>query len=255
MTDIRQKLASIFQGEHAEHLEHIRSILALLENVGETHGRVELDEAFRRAHSLKGAARAVDLDVVEELASGLETVFSRVRQGTLLLDQQTARIVHRVLDASEECVEAFRENRISEPPAAALRAIEALLGEEHPETQTPAGFEEKAASAATLPAMGLQPVEMVRLPAENLDRLVRSTGMILTESLRQESVTGELDTLDQQIAEMTAECGRFRKASAAPLWRLAGQPEYASVIRHIALMEQNIRALGVKSRAVRQSCR
>jgi hypothetical protein len=26
---IRQKLAAIFQGEHAEHLEHIRSILAL----------------------------------------------------------------------------------------------------------------------------------------------------------------------------------------------------------------------------------
>ena len=73
MTDIGQKLAAIFQGEHAEHLAHIRSILALLENVGETRGRKELDEAFRRAHSLKGAARAVDLDAVEGLASGLET--------------------------------------------------------------------------------------------------------------------------------------------------------------------------------------
>ena len=74
MTDIRQKLAAIFQGEHAEHLEHIRSILALLANVTPTHGRVELDEAFRRAHSLKGAARAVDLDTVEELACGIETL-------------------------------------------------------------------------------------------------------------------------------------------------------------------------------------
>jgi two-component system chemotaxis sensor kinase CheA len=73
LTDIRQKLAAIFQGEHAEHLEHIRSILALLESVGETQGRSELDDAFRRAHSLKGAARAVDLDPVEALASGLET--------------------------------------------------------------------------------------------------------------------------------------------------------------------------------------
>ena len=61
MTTIRQKLAAIFQGEHAEHLEHIRSILALLENVAEVKGRTEIDEAFRRAHSLKGAARAVDL--------------------------------------------------------------------------------------------------------------------------------------------------------------------------------------------------
>jgi len=41
---------------------------------------------FRRAHSLKGAARAVDLDAVEELASGIETLFSGVREGSLPLD-------------------------------------------------------------------------------------------------------------------------------------------------------------------------
>ena len=46
MTAIQQKLVAIFQGEHAEHLEHIRSILALLENVADTKGRAELDEAF-----------------------------------------------------------------------------------------------------------------------------------------------------------------------------------------------------------------
>ena len=39
LTDIRQKLAAIFQGEHAEHLEHIRSILALLENAADKRPR------------------------------------------------------------------------------------------------------------------------------------------------------------------------------------------------------------------------
>jgi len=120
LTTIRQKLAAIFQGEHAEHLEHIRSILALLETVGETQGRTELDEAFRRAHSLKGAARAVDLDAVERLAAGLETLLSRVREGTLPLDQHMIRVIHEALDASEDCVGAFREDRIPEEPAAAL---------------------------------------------------------------------------------------------------------------------------------------
>ena len=95
-------------------------------------------------------------------------------------------------------------------------------------------------------------MEMLRLPAENLDRLVRSTGLILTESLRQQSVTSELDTLHGQIAEMALECARFRKASTIPLWRLAGQPEYASVIRHIGFVEQKIRALGTQARAAHQ---
>ena len=251
MTDIRQKLASIFQGEHAEHLEHIRSILVLLENVAEIKGRTELDEAFRRAHSLKGAARAVDLDVVEELASGLETLFSRVREGTMTLDQQMARVIHSALDASEECVEAFRENRVPQQPSAALRGIGDLLGSGSAETQASAAPIEKASSAAATQPAG-QPVEMVRLPAENLDRLVRSTGLILTESLRQESVAWELDALDGQIAEMAIECARFRKTSTVPLWRLAGQPEFASVIRHIGFVEQKLRTLGGQSRAARQ---
>lgn len=133
MTAIRHKLAAIFQGEHAEHLEHIRSILALLENAAGSPGAAEVDEAFRRAHTLKGAARAVDLEVVEGLASGLETLFSRVRERTLPLDQRAVRVIHQVLDASEECVAAFRDDRVPEEPAGALRAMEDLLGSKQSE--------------------------------------------------------------------------------------------------------------------------
>jgi two-component system chemotaxis sensor kinase CheA len=254
LTDIRQKLAAIFQGEHAEHLEHIRSILALLENSSDQNASNQtggaggdLDEAFRRAHSLKGAARAVDLDAVEGLASGLETLFSRVREGTLPLDQRATRVVHQVLDASEDCMGAFRENRIPEEPRAALRAIADLLAIEKPRIEEQAEARPKAVLAAA-PAAVSQPVEMVRLPAENLDRLVRSTGQILSESSRQSSVGGELDVLDRQIAEIASECVRFRKASTAPLWRLANQPEYSAVIRHIGLVEQKVRSLAAQSR-------
>jgi two-component system, chemotaxis family, sensor kinase CheA len=250
LIDIRQKLAAIFQGEHAEHLEHIRSILALLENVAETKGRTELDEAFRRAHSLKGAARAVDMDAVEGLASGLETLFSRVREGTLPLDQRMTRVIHQALDASEDCVGAFRDNRPAEKPAAALRSIDELLGNKQSGIIEPVDLPKKSAAVAPAP-QALQSVEMVRLPAENLDRLVRSTGQILVESRRQASVTGELDTLDTQIAEMAAECERFRKSASALLWRLSSQPEYASIIRHVGFVEQTARSLASQSRAAR----
>jgi two-component system, chemotaxis family, sensor kinase CheA len=250
LTGIHQKLAAIFQGEHAEHLEHIRSILALLENVEETKGRTEVDEAFRRAHSLKGAARAVDLDSVEGLASGLETLFSRVREGTLPLDRQTVRVILRALDASEDCVGAFRENRVPNAPVSALRAIDDLLGiggdpiplaiTPSPEALIPSRDREGAVAV---------PIEMVRVPAENLDRLVRSTSQILTESLRQASIGEGLDDLDSRIAEMAVECDRFQRASGAQSRRLAAQPEYSSVIRHIEFAAQNVRSLSARSRA------
>jgi len=251
LTGIRQKLAAIFQGEHAEHLEHIRSILALLENATETRAGTEVDEAFRRAHSLKGAARAVDLDAVEGLASGLETLFSRVRQGTLALDQRASRVIHQVLDASEDCVGEFRENRIPEEPAAALRAMEDLLGIKASPLPAPPAPPVKATSEAPAPPASEAPVEMIRLPAESLDRLVRSTGQILSESLQQWSVSGELDALDVQMAAMSAECDQFRKAAVASLWRLAGQPEYSAVTRHVAFVEEKIRSVAAQSRTTR----
>lgn len=249
MTAIHQKLAAIFQGEHAEHLEHIRSILGLLENVEVTKGRTEIDEAFRRAHSLKGAARAVDLDSVEGIAAGLETFFSRVREGTLALDTQAIRVVLEALEASEDCVGAFRESRVPEQPEAALRAIDKLLGIEHASEPEAPVHSPEGGEALAAPAAAASPAEMVRLPSENLDRLVRSTSQILTESLRQAGVSGDLDELDRETAEWTAECDRFRRSSSVPLRRLASQPEYASVIRHVELTEQKARTLAARSRA------
>ena len=104
MKDIRQKLLATFQIEHRDHVEQIRALLAM------TAGPAGLEEAFRRAHSLKGAARAVDLRPVEGLAHLLETMFSRVRQGSLALDQEVIGIAQQALDASEDCVAAMDES-------------------------------------------------------------------------------------------------------------------------------------------------
>ncbi|MGA3201800.1 MAG: response regulator, partial [Bryobacteraceae bacterium] len=104
---------------------------------------------------------------------------------------------------------------------------------------------------APVPQAVVQLAEMVRLPAENLDRLVRSTGQILAESMQQASVSLELDSLDGQIAEMAGECIRFRKASAALRWRLASQPGYASVIQHLGFVEDKVRSLAQQSNTAR----
>ena len=130
MKDIQQRLLATFQIEHRDHVEQIRSLLALMEKTGAQPGGAELEEAFRRAHSLKGAARAVDLNAIEQLAHRLETLFSRVRQGQCTLDQDVTGVVHQVLDASEDCIAALAENRPAETVAAALRAIDRVLGME-----------------------------------------------------------------------------------------------------------------------------
>ncbi|MFX8078969.1 Hpt domain-containing protein, partial [Acinetobacter baumannii] len=86
-----------FEIEHREHLEVIRRGLAAAARGAE----YDIRDVFRRAHSLKGAARAVDLPAVEDLAHRLEAALARVQGGELFLDDDTLAILHRGIDAIE----------------------------------------------------------------------------------------------------------------------------------------------------------
>ncbi|HEY0833427.1 MAG TPA: Hpt domain-containing protein, partial [Azospirillum sp.] len=82
MIDIRQRLLAAFELEHKEHLGEIRAAL----RAAEEGAALDLDELHRRAHSLKGAARAVDLPEVEAVAHRVESVFQALQKGALALD-------------------------------------------------------------------------------------------------------------------------------------------------------------------------
>ena len=191
LRDLRQKLLATFQIEHREHVEQIRALAALLEKTGGQPG-AELEEAFRRAHSLKGAARAVDLRSIEDLAHRLETLFSRVRQGVLLFDKDVAGVVQHVLDASDDTMAAFGENRPAPSVAPALQAIGHVLAIET----------EEASPAAAEQPPAFQPLDTMRITAQNFDGLLRSAAGVLAESYRQKQVTEQLAAMARQIERM-----------------------------------------------------
>jgi two-component system chemotaxis sensor kinase CheA len=260
LSDIRERLLGIFQVEHAEHLQKIRSILALHHQVGAT-AETDLDEAFRRAHSLKGAARAVDLPPVEALAHRLETLFSRVRQRTLPLDGRATQVIHQVLDSSEDCMTSLAENRTPTESSGALRAIEQLL-DATPEiargssVQPPAPLRGSAndlpeltpESTRDAPAQAFRAIEMVRVRVEDLDRVVRCSGQLLTESLRQCLVTEQMSRMGREIAELEMEWSRFRQNSANFLRASSANRDAARAVRHLDAAEQKLQALARQSR-------
>lgn len=201
MKDIRQKLLATFEVEHRDHVEQIRSLLAMMKTTSGTTDSPELEEAFRRAHSLKGAARAVDLGPVEGLAHRMETLFARVRQGSLPWSGELTGVVHQVLDASEDCMLAL--GGAAQPAAgveAALQAIEQVLGMEP---------ERKSRAAEPSPSAGFQPAETVRITAQNFNGLLRSAGAILAESQHQDQVSAKLAGLARDLRRLEQDSGAF----------------------------------------------
>ncbi|HTI02473.1 MAG TPA: response regulator [Acidisoma sp.] len=99
--DLRQELLAAFEVEYRDHLTVVRAGLAAARR-GE---RADLRDIFRRLHSLKGAARAVDLTEVEQLAHELEAQMASVIEGGSGLSRDRTNIIEAGLDRVEAAIE------------------------------------------------------------------------------------------------------------------------------------------------------
>jgi len=84
--DFLSQLIATFRLEADEHLRAMISGLLALETAASPDEQTPIVEIiFREAHSLKGAARAVDLTEVEAVCQALEGVFAKMKRRELSL--------------------------------------------------------------------------------------------------------------------------------------------------------------------------
>src|SRR6266567_1550533 len=95
-----KSLRATFKVEAGEHLQAIAAGLLELEKASATEEQRRLVETvFRAAHSLKGAARAVNFTEVESICQSLEDVFAAWKRQESNPSPQALDKVHRALDA------------------------------------------------------------------------------------------------------------------------------------------------------------
>jgi len=140
MTDFRAELLAAFAAEHREHLAALRDALAREEEDGAVALEpAALREAFRRVHSLKGAARAVDLPGPEAVAHRLEALLAREGEaaggGPARLAAAAVALLRRGLDAVEAAAAAAEAGEPAPPLDAVLAALD---GAEAPLAPSPA---------------------------------------------------------------------------------------------------------------------
>ncbi|KQM86517.1 hypothetical protein ASE67_11975 [Sphingomonas sp. Leaf23] len=98
MDELQAELLAAFASELAEHMAGIRAALADADA-----GRpVDLREFSRRAHSLKGAARAVELPASEAAAHEAEALILAIERGDRAMDTAAITELRRLADAIED---------------------------------------------------------------------------------------------------------------------------------------------------------
>lgn len=94
-----ERLLATFRTEADEHIKNISSGLVSLENAAsedEKAGHLEI--IYREAHSLKGAARAVNLNEIEGTCQNIENIFAGLKKGEIIAGQGIYDLLHESID-------------------------------------------------------------------------------------------------------------------------------------------------------------
>lgn len=189
--EIMLQLMSTFKAEADDHLTSLTSLLLRLEKADED-GAELLEEIFRAAHSLKGAARAVEIECIETTSHGMENVFAAAKRGDLTLTPGHYDLLYKAIDKISSCLTALAAG---EP---APEADEALLGrlEESVtavETDNQPALAEATGQAKPKAKKSSGAVEdMVRVSTRKLDGLMTHVEELLVSKIRGEQRVAEL---------------------------------------------------------------
>ena len=97
------RLQEVFRTEALEHRREILSALRELEKgLDPEHEADALEKSFRAAHTLKGAARAVDKSQIAVLCQSLEGIFSLLRRGQGRLGREMFGALYDAVDSMEK---------------------------------------------------------------------------------------------------------------------------------------------------------
>lgn len=94
-----KQLLETFKMEAEEHITELTNGLLELEKNPKQGGSAEnLETIYREAHNLKGAARAVDLEVIQNICQAFENLLSELKNGTIQLSKELFQIGFESLD-------------------------------------------------------------------------------------------------------------------------------------------------------------
>jgi two-component system, chemotaxis family, sensor kinase CheA len=97
--ELLKRLLAMFRVEAQEHIQAIVSGLIPLEKASTDAERLPiLDVIFRSAHSLKGAARAVNLGDIEAVCQAVENMFAALKKRQISASPNLFDLMHRAVD-------------------------------------------------------------------------------------------------------------------------------------------------------------
>ena len=264
------RIMAAFQAEHKDYLLGLRGMLERAIDRGEALAPSNVEEALRLAHSLHGAARVAGIETVERIGQTLESQWSQIRDHVLELDPDLGRRMGALLAEVEQHMAALAKpggpvaaglaDGAGGRPApaaggerctpAATAAAAGAARESAAEVAPEVAAETAAEAAPRTPAMPL--ADTVRVSAESLDQLLRSSSQLVAEAAHQDQIARELRQFERQLDDLERQRAAVRKGVAQALRRIESDSHGNRLDRYLDAMERQVQVLSAAARRIQR---
>lgn len=216
-SDFRKRLLSTFKVEAQDHIKTISSGLVELEQTPDHETQAKIVETiYRDSHSLKGAARAVNLTDIETICQSLESIFAVWKQGIINRPPEVFDAAFRAIDTIRAILASLESGQASPEKSQISKLLQELshigtgkseerklesgigsrgIGEQRPERS------EEARHTA-------HPSETVRISTAKLGSLLLQTEELITaKQIRHQYYAGIRELIDM-LALLKNECAK-----------------------------------------------
>ena len=176
--EIRRKLIETFKAEQSEHVQNIsQGLLKLEKHPPEEERQALLQDIFREAHSLKGAARSVGISTIESIGHTLEDLLSLTQKDEIELSPQLFDLLYEALDGIILVIRQLEAGQ-SSPPAEVMALIAKMEQVKNQPEMLGAAAKGETAAPKTEHQNG---ENVIPVSAEKLDRLLDQLDKMLTQ--------------------------------------------------------------------------
>ncbi len=202
--DLGARLLATFIGELEEQVGAMNTDLLALEESPGAGERVH--SLFRIAHTLKGAARAAGVPLIEQTCHELEDLLAQARDGTRKLGSPDFEVLYAVADALADAAERLRTRRdLTDAPIARVGA--ALHGADL-STVSAALSGSESGTVTVAPRPG---ASQIRVQAGKLDDLLAAGTDLLVVGGRMALDASEMEALHGAITQCAARWRQDRR--------------------------------------------
>jgi two-component system chemotaxis sensor kinase CheA len=209
--DFFKKLTATFKLEAEEHIKNISMGLIEMEESSSPEKQAELIETvFRESHSLKGAARSVNITEIEVLCQSMESVFAALKRHELSLSVEMMDILHLAVNNLQKLLLAVDRERNSQEKAEVATTIKFL---EDILKGVPTNLKKaelpKVENKETSVNVATEKDEVVRITTSKLESILMEAEELVSAKLAADHLVSEIQNLSNHLAEWDSQWTRI----------------------------------------------